>query len=474
MRVLIVPFPFKTHLFNLVPLAWSLQTAGHEVRVAGWPDLLDAVAGAGLTGLGVGPGESPELRRRRDERRQAAAAAAPPGARKSAQDGLGPLFELGPDRARLDWEQVTSVMEDLVLPQARRSNDSMMEELVAFARSWRPDLVLWGAKAFAGAVAAAAVGAAHARVLYSVDVYSRMREDFLHARALRPPHDRADRLGEWLAGWAEKYGCAFSEELVSGQFTIDPLPGAFRPDERATTLPMQCVPYNGPAVVPRWIAEPPRAPRVLMTFGDAVNDGPVRQLLPVERIQEILDSAAGLEMELILTLPRESQARLERVPANTRLVESVPLADVLPTCAAMVHHGGTWSFGCALRYGVPQLLVSRAFDVPLKLRCLERSGAGLAMKPAEADGPRVRAALERLLHDQSLRANARKLSEEVLAMPSPNEMTQTLEDLVAAHRAGTAPADVLRARTSEVPARLPASGAVPAQVPASGPVPAVR
>ncbi|OAH10933.1 nucleotide disphospho-sugar-binding domain-containing protein [Streptomyces jeddahensis] len=437
MRVLIVPFPWKTHVFNLVPLAWSLQTAGHEVRVAGWPDLLDAVTGAGLTALGVGPGETPEVRRQRDRRQTSDRAAA---ARRSPQEGLDPLFDIRPDRRRLSWEQASRVFDDLVLPQARRSNDSMMDDLVAVARAWRPDLVLWGAKAFAGAVAAAAVGAAHARVLYSVDVYTRLREDFLHAKALQPPERRVDALRDWLAGWAGKYGVEFSEDLVNGQFTIAPLPEAFRPDAWPTTLPVQFVPYNGPAVVPRWLAEPPRAPRVLMTFGDSVNDGPVRLLLPVERIQEILDSVADLEMELVLALPPDSRRELREVPANTRLVESVPLSEVLPTCSAMVHHGGTWSFGCALRYGVPQLLIGRAFDAPLKFRCLDRAGAGLAMTPAEVDGPAVRAALVRLLQDASLRANARRLRDEVLAMPAPNELARTLEDLVAGHRAGPAPA----------------------------------
>ncbi|MER7779707.1 nucleotide disphospho-sugar-binding domain-containing protein [Streptomyces sp. NPDC096191] len=433
MRVLVVPFPWKTHLYNLVPLAWSLQTAGHEVRVAGWPDLLDAVTGAGLTGLGVGPGETPEVRGRRDRRQASDRAAA---ARRSPQEGLDPLFDIRPDRERLSWEQASRVFDDLVLPQARRSNDPMMEDLVALARAWRPDLVLWGAKAFAGAVAAAAVGAAHARVLYSVDVYTRLREDFLHAKARQPPERRVDALRDWLAGWAGRYGVEFSEDLVNGQFTVAPLPEAFRPDARPTTLPVQFVPYNGPATVPGWLTGPPRAPRVLMTFGDSANDGPVRLPLPVERLQEILDSVADLEMELVLALPPDSRRKLREVPANTRLVESVPLAEVLPTCSAVVHHGGTWSFGCALRYGVPQLLVGRAFDAPLKFSCLDRAGAGLTMTPAEADGPTVRAALVRLLRDAALRANARRLREEMLAMPSPNELAHTLRDVAAAHRAG--------------------------------------
>ncbi|MEU6420512.1 nucleotide disphospho-sugar-binding domain-containing protein [Streptomyces spiralis] len=437
MRVLVVPFPWKTHVFNMVPLAWSLQTAGHEVRVAAWPDLLDAVTSAGLTAVAVGPGETPQVRRARDRRQTSERAAA---AKRAPQEGLDALFAIRPDRERLSWEQARRVFDDLVLPQARRSNDSMMEDLVALARAWRPDLVLWGAKAFAGAVAAEAVGAAHARVLYSVDVYTRMREDFLHAQALQPPERRVDAMRDWLAAWAEKYGAAFCEDLVDGQFTIAPLPEAFRPDPRPTTLAVQFVPYNGPAVVPRWLAEPPPAPRVLMTFGDSAEDRTARLPLPVERIQEILDAVADVAMELVLALPPQARRELREVPAHTRLVESVPLAEVLPTCSAVVHHGGTWSFGCALRYGVPQLLIGRAFDAPLKFRCLERAGAGLAMTPAEVDGPAVRAALVRLLKDTALRANAARLREEMLALPAPNELARTLEDLVAARRAGPVPA----------------------------------
>ncbi|MER8011749.1 nucleotide disphospho-sugar-binding domain-containing protein [Streptomyces sp. NPDC094149] len=440
MRVLVVPFPWKAHVFNLVPLAWSLRTAGHEVRVACWPDLLDAVTSAGLTAVAVGPGETAQVRTQRDRRQSSERAAA---AQRAPQQGLEALFDIRPGRERLGWEQATRVFEDLVLPQARRSNDSMMDDLVAAARAWRPDLVLWGAKAFAGAVAAEAVGAAHARVLYSVDVYTRMREDFLNAQAGRPPGQRTDALRQWLEGWAGRFGVPFGEDLVGGQFTIAPLPGAFRPDASASTLPVQFVPYNGPAVVPEWLTKPPAAPaapRVLMTFGDSVDDVQARLPLPVERLRQILQAVAGLEMELVLALPANARREVGEVPANTRLVDSVPLAEVLPTCTAVVHHGGTWSFGCALRHGVPQLLISRAFDAPLKFACLQAAGAGLAMTPAQADGPAVRAALVRLLDDPAVRANAVRLREEMLALPAPNELALTLEGLAAARRAGPVPA----------------------------------
>ncbi|MEU0289642.1 nucleotide disphospho-sugar-binding domain-containing protein [Streptomyces sp. NPDC006147] len=436
MRVLIVPFPWKTHVFNVVPTAWALRTAGHEVRVAVWPDLLEAVTSAGLTAVEVGPGETPQVRLERDRRQTSQRAAA---ARRSARQDLGPLFDIRPDRPRLEWEQVRRVVDDLVLPQARRSNDPMTEDLVALARAWRPDLVLWGAKAFAGAVAAEAVGAVHARVLYSVDVYARIRADFLHARARRPPGRRVDGLRDWLAGWAGRYGVPFSETLVEGQFTVAPLPGAFRPDARPDTLPVQFVPYNGPAAVPGWLTRTPDVPRVLMTFGDAADEGPARLPLPVGRIREVLEAVAGTGRELVLALPPDARRELGEVSAHTRLVGPVPLEEVLPTCSAVVHHGGTWSFGCALRHGVPQLLIGRAFDAPLKFACLRASGAGEAMTPAEADGPRVRVVLERLLHDPAVRASARRLREEMLALPTPNELVRTLEELVAARRTAPAP-----------------------------------
>lgn len=108
-------------------------------------------------------------------------------------------------------------------------------------------------------------------------------------------------------------------------------------------------------------------------------------------------------MELALTLAPDFERQLRRIPDNTRLVGAVPPVAILPSCAAVVHHGGTWSFGGSLRYGVPQLLISQAFDAPAKFQCLGRTGAGMPMKPSEVDGPGVRAALVRLLEDSSLR-----------------------------------------------------------------------
>ena len=54
MRVLVVTWGWRSHLYPLVPLAWALRAAGHDVVVAGPPDLVDVITGAGLPAVPVG------------------------------------------------------------------------------------------------------------------------------------------------------------------------------------------------------------------------------------------------------------------------------------------------------------------------------------------------------------------------------------------------------------------------------------
>lgn len=436
MRVLIVTFPWKTHLFNMVPLAWSLRTAGHEVRVASEPDLLDVITGTGLTAVSVGSGEALPERIRRAWRE----GTLPPIEDAPPLGEPAPLFDISPDREPLSWQQVKRIYDTLVVPRARLFNDAMMDDLVDVCREWKPDLVLWNAVTYAGAIAATAVGAVHARLLYSVDVYTRMREDYLYRMAQQSEADRTDGLKDWVSGHAERHGVEFSEDLINGHFTIDPLPEPFRLEHRLTSLPMQFVPHNGKAVVPRWIEEKPKAPRVLMTFGVSANDWPELFVFGVEQMQAILDAVADLEMELVVTLPKDFQAQLQRVPDNTRLEEFVPLSAIMPTCSAVLHHGGAGSFGTAMRYGVPQMMISQALDAPLKFKYIDKSGIGVWLKPEDADAAGVRAGLVKLLRDDSYRKNAERLGQEVMSMPSPNELVHTIENLVADHRAGAVPA----------------------------------
>ncbi|WP_329619102.1 activator-dependent family glycosyltransferase [Streptomyces sp. NBC_01255] len=425
MRVLFVVFPWRTHLQHMVPLAWALQAAGHEVRVASGPELTDAVTASGLPAVPVGSDEPVfgRVAREQGEVYQKLVEA------HGEQNDI--LVDVCEDREEvLTWERLRWGSRFLAAT-SRASNDAMVEELVEYCRWWQPDLVLWDWLSHAGAIAATAIGVPHGRMRTELAVEDRARRHFLRVREEQAPEDREDPLGDWLGQWAQKFGVEFTEEMVTGQFAIEQSVGSMRLESPTPHLPLRYVPYNGPSVVPHWARRDPAKRRVLATFGLSLAMDPATAASSLKQLQGMLDALADLDIELVMTLPEKFQRELERVPANTRLVEFVPLHAVVPSCSAVIHHGGVPGFLEAIAHGVPQLVIGRAMtDIAERGPRMEQSGAGLWIRgdaPEDLDGLRVREQLLRLLDEPSFREAAGRLGEELAAQPSPAELVRELE-----------------------------------------------
>src|SRR5256885_12296874 len=54
MKVLFTTWAWPSHFFPMVPLAWALRSAGHEVRIASGPELERTIRDAGLPAVAVG------------------------------------------------------------------------------------------------------------------------------------------------------------------------------------------------------------------------------------------------------------------------------------------------------------------------------------------------------------------------------------------------------------------------------------
>ncbi|RCV47600.1 activator-dependent family glycosyltransferase [Marinitenerispora sediminis] len=430
MRVLFTTFAEKSHLFPQVPMAWALHTAGHDVRVASQPDLADAITSTGLTAVSVG--EPLNLSEAMEEVNEGLGEDADL-ADAETNAGLD-MNELRPER--LTWDYVLGVFTAMTAAVFQNSSpEPTMDSLVEFAREWRPDLVVWDTMTFAGPVVAQATGAAHARLLFGLDLLGRMRATFLDLLARRPPELRDDPLREWLTWSAERYGTHFTEEMVTGQWTIDPVPTSLRlPVEHLRYVPVRYVPYNGRAAVPAWLHEPPKRRRVCLTLGIAH-----REVMGADRasIGDLLDAVADVDAEVVATLNAKQLAALGHVPDNVRVVDFVPLNALLPTCAAIVHHGGSGSFSTALAHGVPQLVLpDMVWDSGHKAQRLADAGAGLVISDGRGVTPgHLRAQLLRLLDEPSFADSAARLRREALGTPAPNDIVPLLERLTAAHRA---------------------------------------
>jgi glycosyltransferase (activator-dependent family) len=414
-RVLFVTFPAaRSHLYVMTPLAWALRTAGHQVVVAGTPDLAGDIAGAGLTGLSVGEPI-------RELLRQVGTAV---GTRTAAASAPGPprQEDYGKDDPRAELEFLT---RETLGPMV---TDTMLGDLVDFAREWQPDLVIWDQLLPGGSAPAQAVGAAHARFLYGNDTLTQLRSAL--------PPGSIDPLHEWVREKLGRFGLELDEHSVEGHWSIDSLPSWTYHPAGPDYLRVRHLPFNGSAPFPRWVCDPPPRPRVCITLGLSHRELGLTESSPAD----FLEAVEGLDAEVIATFTKD-QLEQVAVPDNVRPVDFVPLNALLPSCSAIVHHGGAGAFGGAVENGVPQLIVpgdaTKWFGPVSVANGLERQGAGILVSDAAGLTPELlRVSLKRMLDDPSFATNAERLRLRNAETPGPNDIVAELERRTARHTAG--------------------------------------
>lgn len=154
-------------------------------------------------------------------------------------------------------------------------------------------------------------------------------------------------------------------------------------------------------------------------------------------VGELLEAVAGLDVEVVATLNADQLKKLPRVPENVRVVDFVPMDALLPTCSAIVHHGGSGTSQTALLHGVPQVTVPTKMwcNVP-KAEQVEQAGAGVWCEPEKLTATRLREMLLRVLDEPSFAAGAARVRDSMLATPSPGDLVPQLEKLTTEHRRG--------------------------------------
>jgi UDP:flavonoid glycosyltransferase YjiC (YdhE family) len=184
---------------------------------------------------------------------------------------------------------------------------------------------------------------------------------------------------------------------------------------------MQYVPYNESRVVPPWLTQPADRPRVCVTLGTVVP-----ALGGVGVLRGMLAELSTMDVEVLLALGDVDLSELEPLPANTRALGWMPLSALMPTCAAIVHHGGAATTATPLVHGVPQVALPRSADQPLNAEVIARRGVGLAVSEPDEVAP----ALRRVLSEPEFTKAAAEVRDEIAAQPSPAAVVTKLEALV--------------------------------------------
>lgn len=419
MRVVVTALGERTHLLPLVPLAWALRSAGHEVVLAVPPQLVDIAVGAGLPVVPTGT----------DHRMYGTLD------RLSRLEGTGDELSTGmalspADISGRSWAEWLAFYREHVGLWWRLTNDPLIPDLVALVRRWQPDLVLWEGFTWAGAVAARVCDVPHARVLSGSDLLTAAREHFLARRAEQG--GGPDPLAAWLGGRLDSFGARFDESVVRGCVTVDYIPPSLRCAGAVlgeTVLPVQFVPYNGRSVVPPWLRRLPVRPRVGVTLGQSsvANTGRYRVSL-----RDVLEGVAAHDVEVVATVPAPLQDRLEPLPPSVTLISFVPLDALAATCAAVVNHGGAATMCTTARHGVAQVVIpDDTYDERLLGGLLAEVGAGVLLEAADTTVATVSDAVGSILSAASSRRGAALLRDEIRGMPSATSVVSVLEELAS-------------------------------------------
>lgn len=376
MKILVASGPAHPLFFPMVPVAWALRSAGHDVLVA-MPDsasFAPVVRSAGLPMAPTcGPLEMVEV---------------------MAHDRAGNPITLPADDAEM--ERAVGLGFGRL---AARTVDGTRE----LVRDWRPDLLITDSYAYAATAAASALHGVpwvkHTTGPGDLPIGRWV------ARELAP---ELDRLG--LSGLPEP-------DLV-----VDNSPPLLRA-AGSPGVPTRYVPYGEPGTVPPWALRPPARPRVLVTLGSiqsAVGDLPL--------LRDLVLSLAKLGVELVVAVGDDLVERLRPLPDEVVAAGWVSFTSVLPTCAAAVHHGGPGTMMTCLANGVPQVIVPGKGKPHEAIGELVAFGAARSL-PAEVAPGSIAEACRAVLEDEGYAERAGDLRAQLEAQPSPVQLVPTLEDV---------------------------------------------
>lgn len=381
MRMLFVSSPGYGHVQTMLPLAKACQAAGHQVRWATGSESCTRIEQVGIPTVPVGI---------------------------SAPTAMAEYRRCYPEAAELRGEDIAAHMFPRLFGTIYAA--PMARDLLAPAREWAPDILVHEASAFAGPLIAADLGIPHVTHAFGDAIPpGRLAEA---GRAVAPLWQAARLDAPEFAGngqilYLDIYPSSMQTEMPDYLRHVQPLrPVAFDalPGDR---LPAGCPPAGD-------------GPLVYLTLGTVFADPAV--------LQDAGTAIATLKVRLVVSVGPRGDPTTIRIPGRDVSVERyVPQTLLFGHCSAVVSHAGSGTFLASLSAGLPQVCLPQAADQFRNAARCAQAGAGINLGPEGRSREGIRAAVARVLEDQSFRRAATLKSQEIAAMPSPEQVVTVLE-----------------------------------------------
>ena len=145
-------------------------------------------------------------------------------------------------------------------------------------------------------------------------------------------------------------------------------------------------------------------------------------------LRAVVDGVSSLPVDVLVSSGSTATEIIE--PAeNVHLRTWVPQSTLMPHVDLLVHHGGAGTMLNAFAAGVPQLVLADPHGAEQGIaETALASGAGDRMAQSDVTASSIRARVDALLASAPARAAAARLSEEIAAMPSPEQVVRILEE----------------------------------------------
>lgn len=302
---------------------------------------------------------------------------------------------------------------------------AFIDDVLAVLRQDRPDAIVHDFAGIAGTIAADVLKVPNVMLYTSYpsnDSYS-VAESFEGV-----PSDHPLRLAaaELAQEYAQKYGCRLMtvKEIFDGQgdFNIVMMQKRLVPngesfDDRFVFTGVQ---IGKRTAFGSWKAPDNGKPLLYSSLGTAFNNWP--EYYPI-----LFDAVRGLDINVFAALGAIEPTSLRDIPANVEVGQMVPQLDILSQASVFITHAGMGGTGEAIYYGVPMIAIPQMDEQAITARQIEKTGLGVAfLDKDKITSASLKAAIERLLQDESYRNTAKEFSDDMKSLGGSTASVEAL------------------------------------------------
>ncbi|GAA1376565.1 glycosyltransferase [Catellatospora chokoriensis] len=378
MRILLSSTPAYGHILPLLPLARAFRDRGDSVALITAEAMAPVVAGEDIEFLPAGP------------------------------DSLAAVAEVLRTTGHDLWQGVTVEAEAEFFAGARL--DLGINEAVAAARAWRPDLIVAEHLDFVGPMTGAICGVPVASLAYGP--------------ALQP--ESVDATAARARRRYEARGLAYEP----ARWYLDTCPPALQhpgwkaPDSRITLRPEA---HRNPGPMPPAPAERgDRRPRVLLSFGTVYASPQLINPL----LRELLTQDVDVRVTHNSATPDEFDVD-PAVADRFELVAFTPHAELVRDVDVVLTHGGAGTVLGTLAEALPMVVVPLAADQPIQSERVAAAGAGIGFPMGEADPRAVAEAVRRVLAEPGYKSVAAQIAAQIAGYGAPADVAEHLATALA-------------------------------------------